>query len=167
MVDYNKTNWENDITPVSAENMNKIENALQSLWPRVGDIEINISGINPTAKYPNTTWIQFGQGKTLVGVDTNDSNFNTVQKTGGESTHTLTTTEMPSHNHTQGSHRHAVTGNFSDGSGSSNAYTYSSNRKATTRYTDYQTPTINASGGGGAHNNLQPYITVYFWQRTA
>lgn len=30
-MNYTKTSWENDITPVSAENMNKIENQLKAL----------------------------------------------------------------------------------------------------------------------------------------
>jgi microcystin-dependent protein len=27
--------------------------------------------------------------------------------------------------------------------------------------------TSNATGGSTAHNNMQPFITVYMWQRTA
>lgn len=80
----------------------------------------------------------------------------------GDDSHTLVVNEMPSHGHTQGSHRHAMGGNYSDGSGSSSAYVYSSNRKLQTRYTDYQTPVINASGGSKPHTNMQPSAVMNF-----
>ena len=48
------------------------------------------------------TWVAYASGRTLVGVDTNDTSFDTIEETGGEKTHTLTTSEMPSHTHTRG-----------------------------------------------------------------
>ena len=45
------------------------------------------------------TWEEYGKGRTLVGVDENDSNFNTVNKTGGSKTTTLAVTNLPSHTH--------------------------------------------------------------------
>ena len=52
-----------------------------------------------------TTWVAFGAGKVLVGLDSGDSDFDTVNETGGSKTpttgsHTLTTSEIPSHSHT-------------------------------------------------------------------
>lgn len=44
-------------------------------------------------------WEVYGSGKTLVGINTSDSNFNTVDKTVGSSTTTLSTSNIPSHNH--------------------------------------------------------------------
>lgn len=99
------------------------------------------------------TWVAWGSGRVPVGVDTNDADFDTAEETGGEKTHTLTTTEMPSHNHTSKGWAAVTDGSGSyvtlGGSGSS---------------TDYST---NNRGGGGAHNNLQPYITCYMYKRTA
>lgn len=66
--------------------MNDIEKMIAALWPAVGDIEINVSGTNPSEKYPSTTWESWGTGKVPVGVDTNDSDFNTAEKTGGNKT---------------------------------------------------------------------------------
>ena len=42
-------------------------------------------------------WQQVGKGRVPVGLDTSDSDFNTVGKMGGEKTHKLTIAEMPSH----------------------------------------------------------------------
>lgn len=46
------------------------------------------------------------KGRTPVGLDGGDGSFNSLGKTGGEKTHTLTISEMPSHTHTQNSHNH-------------------------------------------------------------
>ena len=119
----------------------------------VGSIEVNVSGDNP-GTYLGGTWESFGTGKTLVGIDTSQTEFNTIEKTGGEKTHTLTTQEMPKHKHFNGY-------KFRDGSGSSWGYRVTSGAKEgnTDGTSDGET------GGGQAHNNLQPYITVYFWKR--
>lgn len=77
----------------------------------VGSIYMSTSSTNPSS-YFGGTWIQWGSGKVPVCVNTSDSNFNTVEKTGGASTHThsqgntgshtLTTSEIPAHTHTRG-----------------------------------------------------------------
>lgn len=130
-----------------------IANILNSVYP-VGTIYTSISNANPGLTFGGI-WEAFGSGKTLVGVDTSDADFNTVQKTGGEKTHTLTIDEMPSHNHDKLKLRwstntgaNAVYGSNGSGSGS-----------------EYDTQAY--QGGDQPHNNLQPYITVYFWKRTA
>ena len=108
------------------------------------------------------TWVAWGSGRVPVGVNTSDSSFNTVEKTGGEKTHTLTNDEMPSHNHNNLSNcdgyvAHATTGGLS--------YSAIFSKSASGEAMFYRAGiTI---GGGGAHNNLQPYITCYMWKRTA
>ena len=98
-----------------------------------------------------TTWTAFGAGKVLVGVDAGDSDFDTVEETGGAKTHTLTISEMPAHTHTYGKSTTSENMSIHDINGLRGA--------ATTN--------TSSTGGGGAHNNLQPYITVYMWKRTA
>ena len=101
------------------------------------------------------TWVAWGAGRVPVGVDTSDTDFNTAGKTGGEKTHTLTSSEIPSHRHSTtacGTRGKAQ----SDTSGSS-GYAWNADSGS---YTGY-------AGGGGAHNNLQPYITCYMYKRTA
>ena len=104
-----------------------------------------------------TTWVAFGAGKVLVGLDAADSDFDTSGSStgsagsGGSKTHTLTVAEMPAHTH---SYTHpTTTDNFSIDD--------------TTRITGTGAATTGSTGGDGAHNNVQPYITVYFWKRTA
>ena len=62
----------------------------------VGSIYMSISSTNPSA-YFGGVWEQIAKGKTIVGLDPNDSDFSYAGKTGGEKRHTLTTTEMPTH----------------------------------------------------------------------
>jgi len=48
----------------------------------VGSIYLSVNTTNPS-KWFGGTWEQIAKGRTLVGVDTNDTDFNTVKKTGG------------------------------------------------------------------------------------
>lgn len=163
-------------------------NILETVYP-IGSIYTEITGVNPSTTFGFGTWSQFGAGRTLVGLDSEDSDFDTVEETGGTKTETLSTSQIPSHTHkvdppststnTTGNHNHGVASNltrFSGGSGevalANGSYKWMS---PTTHSTDgNHSHTVNiaqfdsgSSGGGEAHNNLQPYITVYFWKRTA
>lgn len=122
------------------------------LMHRVGDIIFSTSDENPSTIYGGT-WVAWGKGQVPVGVDTSDSDFNTVEKTGGEKEHTLTVDEMPSHKHDFGQ-QFATTSNLSG------AYGYY-------MIAGTQTDVIKNTGGNQPHNNLQPYITCYMWKRIA
>lgn len=122
-------------------------------WP-IGSIYISVVNTNPSQWFGGT-WQSFGSGRVLVGVDSNQSEFSTVEKTGGEKTHILSISEMPSHNH--------PIKNDNVGGGVTTYNTAKAGDKrgwAGNIYTDN-------SGGGKAHNNLQPYITVYMWRRVS
>lgn len=125
----------------------------------IGSIYMSVMNINPRLLFGGT-WEQL-ENRFLLGAGSSYTNGST----GGEANHTLTVAEMPSHNHTQSQHRHKEANKYSSGSGSASAYVYSSNRTAVDHYTDYQTPTINNTGGGQAHNNMPPYLVVYMWKR--
>lgn len=122
------------------------------LMHRVGDIIFSTSDENPSTIYGGT-WVAWGKGQVPVGVDTSDSDFNTVEKTGGEKEHTLTVDEMPSHKHDFGQQ-------FTGMPVSSGNYGYY-------MISGTQTDVIKNTGGNQPHNNLQPYITCYMWKRTA
>ena len=127
---------------------------LDMVYP-VGAIYMSVNSTSPATLFGGT-WVAWGTGRVPVGVDTSQTEFDTVEETGGEKTHTLTVNEIPSHNHKLG----LSAGGNETGYGLN--YEYSNNW----RY--YQgTDIIESTGGGQAHNNLQPYITCYMWKRTA
>ena len=121
---------------------------------RVGDLFLTTIATNPSS-YLGGTWELFGPGRCLVCVDISQSEFNSVKKTGGEKKHTLTVNEMPSHSHSL---------KYSDSdTGFGGNYLTAGKKSA------YETSvvSINNTGGGQPHNNLQPFITCYVWIRTA
>jgi hypothetical protein len=123
------------------------------LYP-VGSIYINASvSTNPATLFGFGTWVSFGSGRVLVGLDSGQTEFDTLGETGGAKTHTLTIPEMPSHNHSVDESNYTGGGNAIAVGASPSIYPANSG--------------TNAAGGGLAHNNLQPYIVVYMWKRTA
>lgn len=133
----------------------------------VGGVYISIASTDPSSIWAGTTWEQFAKGRTLVGLNSSDSNFNTVGQTGGEKTHTLTTNELPAHGHGM-AHTHSYTGP-NTGSwkvGTGKAHTWCTSAGGKTSGGASKTTTDNA-GDGAAHNNLQPYIVVYMWKRVS
>lgn len=96
------------------------------------------------------------KGRVPVGLDSAQTEFDALAETGGAKTHTLTTAQIPAHTHaiqTQGTassapHDHAEAGKMVQaGTGFVTA---------SPGVTDANT------GGGGAHNNLQPYLVVNY-----
>lgn len=72
----------------------------------VGSIYISVVSTNPATLLGVGTWTAFATGRTLVGIDAGQTEFDTVEETGGAKTHTLTESEMPSHTHIQNAHTH-------------------------------------------------------------
>lgn len=124
----------------------------------VGSIYISVNSTNPSVLFGGT-WVAWGAGKVPVGVDTSQTEFNTVEKTGGEKTHTLTVAEMPSHSHNWKATNLGASGDNYAGI----AYNNYSGHAGQNPMTEW----IYNTGGDQAHNNLQPYITCYMWKRTA
>ncbi len=133
----------------------------------VGYIYLSVIDTNPS-EYFGGTWEQIAQGRTLIGVDINDTDFNTSKKTGGEKTHKLTVEEMPKHVHetiysTNGGEVRAYT----DSGGSENFYDLGNVGAYMTGRRNGGIFKASASGGDKPHNNLQPYFTCYMWCRIA
>ena len=93
------------------------------------------------------------KGKTTVGLDIDDTDFNTLGKTGGEKTHTLTENEIPPMDVHMTQHTWFDRGGLEAGG--------AVNRKVvagggTGGSPEFVIGTVN--GGDQPHNNLQPYI---------
>ena len=142
--------------------------AAQALYP-VGSIYINASvATNPATLLGFGTWTAFAAGRVMVGLNGSNAAFDTVEETGGSAdaitvshTHTATVTDP--------GHLHTILGgiNLDQNNGlqyvAGNAGTVTSSSSAVTGVT-----VTNAStGASGTNANLQPYIVVYMWKRTA
>jgi len=112
----------------------------------VGSIYMSVNSTSPATLFGGT-WQQIEDTFLLSAGSTY-----TAGATGGEATHTLTIDEMPSHNHGLYSRNTYQSGT----TGAINGWN--------TGGTSYNTKN---TGGGGAHNNMPPYLVVYMWQRTA
>ena len=115
---------------------------------------------NPSVSLGYGTWEAFGSGRCLVGVDTEQTEFDTVEETGGSKTS-------------------VSTGTVSQPTFTGNAVTAASSAATP----DLFTPDVLGTGGapittatgtvsqptytGSVQSVLQPYITVYIWKRTA
>ena len=131
---------------------------------RVGDTLMTEIAVNPSNTYPGTSWEMVSVGKVPVGVNVNDADFNSVGKTGGAKSVTLSVDQIPSHEHVGVYYHDGRAISFTTYGGQSNGY-----------FTNYQSiDSVNPnyirtgkSGGSKGHNNMPPYETHYFWRRTA
>ena len=112
----------------------------EEAWP-VGSIFISVSATNPKDLLGYGTWVAFGTGKVLIGIDTGDVDFDTAEETGGAKTHD-----------------HAATA-----SGAPSATVVIASGTGATVSTDTHTHSTDLA----AINHMPPFIAVYFFKRTA
>ena len=152
---------ENKFNTAMSNMLLKLNDYYNKIYP-VGYIWESTSNVNPQTIYGGT-WEQYGSGKVLIGVGTVTDSAGTTKtftanEVGGEINHTLTINEMPSHDHEQ-----FVTAN--NGGSIKGRADYNTDADNNNKYT--QGIRTGSTGGGQAHNNLQPYVVVYRWKRTA
>jgi hypothetical protein len=141
----------NDSTIITVNN--NLSTIIDKIYP-IGHILMTENSANPSTYLEVGTWVAYGSGRVPVGIDSTQTEFNTIGKTGGEKAHKLTVSEMPSHNHQYPAH-------YSESQGWMNGQV---------QMTDRGQEAVNSVGNAGgdqAHNNLQPYIVCYMWKRTA
>ena len=139
-----------------------ITTLIAAVYP-IGSIYVSTASTNPNTLFGFGTWSAFGAGKVLVGINAADADFDTAEETGGAKTVTLTAAEsgLPAHDHTVN-------------------YYYEAGGALTKHCLIAQTDCSLVSAGDGvdvvansaasassAHNNIQPYIVVYMFKRTA
>jgi hypothetical protein len=169
-----------------------VQATLQALHP-VGSIYIN-AGVttNPATLLGFGTWAAFGAGRVMVGLNGSDALFDALEETGGSKDAVVV-----SHSHTfsgttadAGAHTHKVLnqdnqGNFNAWSGSTLAKRNSFGGSENYNLNGTDTPanvgdtstagnhshsvsgTTSTQGSSATNANLQPYITVAMWKRTA
>ena len=147
--------------------------ALQAVYP-VGSIYINAASTsNPSALMGFGTWVEFGAGRVMVGQDASDALFDTLEETGGSKNAIVV-----SHNHTASSsvsdpgHAHAFSAYrppgpdlFLQPAGQVSGNTSGTTSAAATGIS--VSTSIGTTGSSGTNANIQPYITVRMWKRTA
>ena len=121
----------------------------------VGSIYMSTNNVSPSL-FLGGTWVQI-EDKFLLAAGSVYSGG----ATGGEASHTLSVSEMPSHTHDGILWANNFPLSFDDGATdgfkpSANWQQVSTNQKFV----------ASATGGGQAHNNMPPYIAVYMWERT-
>ena len=157
---YIKQIWQDGETIATAERMKHIEDGIADLYNAIFPVgQIVIKGDNEDySNWLGFTWERTAVGKVLVGLDSTDTDFNTIGKTGGAKKVALTKNELP---------KEIGQALIYD----SNAPTQSSSTDAlTTQWTNkYRSGLYNVINeqGGNAHNNLQPYQVVAYWKRIA
>lgn len=142
------------------------------LYP-VGSIYTNATNnTNPGTLLGFGTWVEFGSGRVLVSQNTSDASFDVLEETGGSKdaivvSHTHTADSAGAHTHAPSAGSFLVTGvnqvtGWDGGSNFTPVGAISSTSSA-----GAHTHTINSTGSSGTNGNLQPYIVVKMWKRTA
>lgn len=129
--------------------INNLKELINIIYP-LGSIYISVNSTNPQNLFGGK-WEQL-KDRFLLGA----GNTYTNGSTGGSATHTLTVDQMPSH-------RHSIHGRIDRYQGSGTIfrepYGYSESGGIENNIETF------ATGGGKAHNNMPPYLTVNIWKR--
>lgn len=154
--------------------------AAQALYP-VGSIYINATvATNPATLLGFGTWTAFAAGRVMVGLDSGNAAFDAAEETGGSANavlvshnHSFTSTtggQSQNHVHTYNKLESVGPGNgnvvVSD---SGNSWNFAAGSTEVNNVDHTHTIAGNTSTGGvsATNANLQPYIVVYMWKRTA
>lgn len=127
-----------------------------TIYP-VGSIYISVISTNPNTLFGMGTWVAFGAGKVPVGFNAAETEFDVSEETGGEKTHVLSVSELATHDHPMNA------GGLQRPMGMTGTQGFAGSNTAS----DWGMVTVSSNGSNTPHNNLQPYIVVYMWKRTA
>ncbi len=147
-----------DITAINSS----IDEYWKTIYP-VGSIYISTSTtFNPQTAWGGT-WLKTAKGRCLIGA--NDTY--PLGSTGGEESHYLTENEMPPHGHSAGK---ASGFKLANRGIAMSALDQNSEQFLWIDQSSHSASGVlstNSEGGGASHNNMQPYLAVYIWERTA
>jgi len=157
---------------------------LSAIYP-IGCIYTEITGVNPATTFGFGTWVAFGAGKVLIGLDSGDTDFDTVEETGGAKT--VQSSAQSFAGDVLGAHQHnAITAGTPAGTipnhltaskytvtGGATAVTSATHIFTGTQLAAHQHDAITAGTPSGTNTPgaetsvVQPYIVVYMWKRNA
>lgn len=147
----------------------------KQLFP-VGSVQITLTGTNPSS-YLGGTWVQFGKGRVLMSVS---DSIPAAGTEGGNSTHTHGAGQIkayigPSHTATSGATNLVIVTDTT-----SKVYPTNSAITTVSGYNRDNQPIVSLTqntnsglqgtktyGSTAESSNIQPYVTAYFWKRTA
>ena len=135
---------------------------IDRIYP-VGSIYISTSSTFNPQNVWGGTWKKTADGRCLIGAN----NTYPLGSTGGEEAHYLTGNEMPPHGHSAGKvygyrlSNNGIASSAIDRNGEQFLYIDQTSSASSDIFY------ANAEGGGASHNNMQPYLAVYIWERTA
>ncbi len=168
-----------------ADDQHVLDTEVINLVYPVGSIYVSVVATNPGTLFGVGIWVAFGAGRVPVGLDAGQTEFDTVEETGGAKTvsiaHTHTgpshTHTGPSHTHTGPSHAHAIFVSGTDlaisaidpnATGNTGAGGTGATGAGGTGVTGADgTGATGAMSANAIPSILQPYIVVYMWKRTA
>jgi hypothetical protein len=161
-------------------------------WP-VGSVHLRYDSIDPGTIFGGT-WTLFAKGRTIIGVDSTDPDFDTLGETGGAKTHAIDQGMVPPHTHDAGPN--LVMNTVADHTHGAGSYTVPRKSAAggvagaatgnSTSNGDINVVGTSGAAGGHGHNitgntgngsqnglgqtplpTMDPYIVTYIWRRTA
>ena len=155
---------------MSKTDKSKLDNIFKSIYP-VGSIYMSVNSTNPSTLFGGT-WTRIANGRTLIGVDENNGNFNSAKKTGGSFSHNHTNPSTGSHVLTLNEMPDRLIARInltkSTDQQHDNTYTASTGWKNICLADAVNTKNISQVGLGHTHTTTIPqYFTCYIWQRTA
>ena len=161
---YEESGGTGDVDLVARQSIDNFKRSVALSIRPVGSIFITTDiSFDPNIRFGGT-WVVWGAGRSPVGVNTSDTDFSTVEKTGGAKTVTLTTGNLPSHTHSYAktstptggtaltvsqipSHTHTM--NTGAGSGTSSRIKAGGSVLGVTRTTDTDNSANSGSTGSG------------------
>lgn len=191
---YTKINWQNGVTPLNATNLNKMDQGIYDahqlinlVYPVGCYFETTDENFDPQTAFggtwvletPGQVHVSAGTGYAVAGALTNTSDGGSKDAIAVSHSHTASATADGYHAHGFDYYAQSTnyageteTGGTLSGSGSkyrfvNSAYSWFNLAGTQAGGSHSHSITVNSAGSDGTGKNMQPYINVYRWHRTA
>lgn len=193
-LEWNGKNIVRSVNNVNADTNGNV-NIIDKVYP-VGSIYMSVVNNSP-ANFIGGTWVALNEGRVLIGANSTytagktggefthkitvaelpEHNHSASTASAGAHTHTASTNSTGDHAHNYACYLTAeAVYNLGGGShirdigstlATTSAGTHSHTVTIASADAHTHTVTVNNTGSGSAMNNMQPYLAVYMWKRTA